>query len=74
MKYKDNVSKPPENGCVVKGLYLEGAGWNNDESILEEAQPKVLFVEMPPIHFLPELEKEVTLDKPIQTAKKPEED
>ena len=53
----------------MRGLYLEGAGWNNKLSILEEAQPKVLFTEMPPMHFLPELEQEISLDKPEETKK-----
>jgi len=37
LKYEDDISKAPENGCVVKGLFLEGAGWNNKLSILEES-------------------------------------
>lgn len=37
LKYETDVQIPPENGCRVKGLFLEGAGWNNKEGILEEA-------------------------------------
>ena len=65
LKYEADISKRPENGCIAKGLYLEGAGWNNKLSIIEEAQAKILFTEMPPIHFLPELEKVISLDHPV---------
>lgn len=46
----------------MKGLFLEGAGWNNKEGILEESHPKALYIEMPIMHFLPVLEKEISLD------------
>jgi dynein heavy chain len=62
LKYETDVSKAPENGCYVKGLYLEGAGWDNKNGVLEEAQPKCLFLEMPALYFLPVLEKEESLD------------
>jgi dynein heavy chain len=41
---------------------LEGASWNDHEGILQESEPKVLFIKMPIIHFIPELEKEVTIE------------
>jgi len=47
LKYEDEVKEAPESGCYVRGLFLEGAGWNNKDGILEESQPKQLFVEMP---------------------------
>lgn len=30
LKYEDDTTKAPQNGCLVKGLFLEGAGWDND--------------------------------------------
>ena len=74
LKQEDEISQAPENGCIVRGLFLEGAGWNNKLSMLEEAQPKVLFTEMPPMHFLPKLEQEVSLDKPVEAKKVKDDD
>jgi hypothetical protein len=37
LKYETDITNPPENGGYMKGLYLEGAGWNNKEGILEES-------------------------------------
>ncbi len=73
LKYEVDIKEPPENGCYAKGLFLEGAGWNNKERILEEAHPKLLYTEMPIIHFLPILEQEVSLEKPI-SVKNDDED
>ncbi len=56
------IVRSPENGCYANGLYLEGASWNDNEGVLQESEPKVLFTEMPIIHFIPELEKEVTIE------------
>jgi dynein heavy chain, axonemal len=50
------------NGCFTTGLYLEGASWNDQDGVLQESEPKVLFTKMPIIHFIPELEKEVTIE------------
>lgn len=52
----------PLNGCFTTGLYLEGASWNDQDGVLQESEPKVLFTKMPIIHFIPELEKEVTIE------------
>ncbi len=45
--------KKPQNGCVVHGLFLEGGGWNLEDSKLREAKPKELTCLMPPILFEP---------------------
>lgn len=34
-------------GCFVRGLYLEGAGWNFEDAHLQESEHKVLHVQMP---------------------------
>ena len=46
----------PEDGAYVHGLYIEGAKWDLEEQILEESDPKTLFVKCPvillkPVHF-----------------------
>jgi len=56
---KYDIKIPPENGCYVYGLYLEGANWNEEDLKLEEQKPKVLFSNMSNIYFLPMTDKEL---------------
>eukprot|EP00741_Cyanophora_paradoxa_P024938 tig00000056_g24072.t1 len=49
---KDIVQYPKE-GAYIKGLFLEGAGWNADGMCLAEPQPMELVVPMPIVHFKP---------------------
>ncbi|XP_075982332.1 dynein axonemal heavy chain 1-like [Anticarsia gemmatalis] len=46
--------KKPEDGCCVRGLYLEGARWNAAEVTLEESRPKELYTDMAIIYMKPE--------------------
>ncbi|CAM9108221.1 unnamed protein product, partial [Ectocarpus fasciculatus] len=48
----DEIERP-EDGCVIYGLFLEGARWSKDENTLIDPKPKELFSPMPPIHMLP---------------------
>ncbi|NIG58441.1 dynein heavy chain 2, axonemal [Pontoporia blainvillei] len=41
------------DGVWVRGLYLEGAGWDRKNSCLVEAEPMQLVCLMPTIHFRP---------------------
>ena len=43
----------PENGCYIRGLFLEGASWNGDAAELAESRPKELYTEFPIIHLVP---------------------
>ena len=42
-----------QDGVYIKGLYLQGAGWDKKNSILVEANPMQLVCLMPTIHFKP---------------------
>lgn len=42
-----------QDGVWVRGLYLEGAGWDRKDSCLVEAEPMQLVCLMPTIHFRP---------------------
>ncbi|RZC39320.1 dynein heavy chain 2, axonemal-like [Asbolus verrucosus] len=44
----------PETGVYVKGMFLEGAGWDKKNAILIEPQPMQLVCPMPVIHFKPQ--------------------
>ena len=48
-----NITGPPKDGAYIKGLYLEGAGWDKKNSVLVEAEPMQLVSGMPSIHFKP---------------------
>ncbi|XP_026333708.1 dynein heavy chain 1, axonemal-like isoform X2 [Hyposmocoma kahamanoa] len=49
-------AKRPDDGCCVRGLFLEGARWNSAELALEESKPKELYTEMAIIYMKPERE------------------
>jgi dynein heavy chain len=48
-----NLIEPPKDGVWVKGLFLEGAGWDKKGSHLIEPEPMQLVCPMPTIHFKP---------------------
>uniref|UniRef100_A0A3Q3JPP1 Uncharacterized protein n=1 Tax=Monopterus albus TaxID=43700 RepID=A0A3Q3JPP1_MONAL len=48
-----NLLDPPKDGVYVRGLYLEGAGWDQKNSCLVEAKPMQMVCPIPTIHFRP---------------------
>ncbi|CAI8007748.1 Dynein heavy chain 2, axonemal [Geodia barretti] len=48
-----NLTEPPKDGVWIKGLFLEGAGWDKRAGCLVEASPMQLVCPMPTIHFKP---------------------
>ncbi|XP_035375794.1 dynein heavy chain 2, axonemal [Electrophorus electricus] len=49
----NNLLFPPKDGVFIRGLYLEGAGWDKKNSCLAEVEPMQLVCPMPTIHFRP---------------------
>lgn len=45
--------KAPEDGVYIRGLYLEGARWNNTIKSLDDSLPKQLYTELPVLHLNP---------------------
>merc|ERR1719265_1234834 len=43
----------PELGCIVYGLFMDGARWDDPSQVIAESLPKVLFSELPYMHWLP---------------------
>eukprot|EP00927_Polykrikos_kofoidii_P046388 TRINITY_DN40623_c0_g4_i1.p1 TRINITY_DN40623_c0_g4~~TRINITY_DN40623_c0_g4_i1.p1 ORF type:complete len:2568 (-),score=563.58 TRINITY_DN40623_c0_g4_i1:159-7829(-) len=43
----------PEVGTYVYGLFMEGARWDDDTGCIAESIPKVLFSEIPYMHWVP---------------------
>lgn len=48
-----SCSTGPEDGCYIKGLFLEGARWDADAHVLAESRPKELFTPMPVVWLKP---------------------
>jgi dynein heavy chain len=53
---QDIVNKP-EDGCLIYGLFLEGARWDKKVKSLIDPKPKELFSPMPTIHMLPQKDR-----------------
>lgn len=49
----DEIHERPPTGCYVKGLYLEGASWDLDGSVLGRPIPKQLVAELPILRVIP---------------------
>jgi dynein heavy chain len=47
------VAEKPKYGCFVSGLYLEGANWDMERSMLRKQDPKVLVTELPILQIIP---------------------
>ena len=50
---KYDLSKAPEDGVYVHGLFMEGARWDEKKEAIEESHPRVLFSTMKSIWILP---------------------
>ncbi|GMI07902.1 hypothetical protein TrRE_jg5473 [Triparma retinervis] len=48
-----DITEGPEDGVYIRGLYLEGARWNEDTQSLDDSRPKQLYTEMAMIHLQP---------------------
>lgn len=52
------ITQSPKEGAYIRGIFLEGAGWDNERACLCEPNPMELITGMPLIHFKPvELKK-----------------
>ena len=47
------MSNKPDEGVLIKGLYLEGARWSKSEESLQESYPKIIFDILPIIWLKP---------------------
>lgn len=48
-----DLSKQPEDGIYIYGLYLDGARWNQEVQAVDEQLPNQLYCYMPHIHLIP---------------------
>mmetsp|Transcript_10385 Transcript_10385/g.18281 ORF Transcript_10385/g.18281 Transcript_10385/m.18281 type:complete len:2113 (+) Transcript_10385:3522-9860(+) len=57
--------KKPNTGCLVYGLFMDGARWDDGEGVIAESFPKVLFDTVPHIHLVPSEASKDTTDKKL---------
>lgn len=50
----DEVSEPAEEGCYIKGMYMEGARWDSLAHGLADSRPKELYTDCPMVWLKPE--------------------
>ena len=43
----------PDDGCYIRGLYVEGARWDMSQRCLAESRPKELYTDMPVVWLNP---------------------
>jgi dynein heavy chain len=56
---KTDLTKAPEDGVYIHGLYVEGCRWDERKEALEESQPKILFTQMKSIWVLPKKKDDI---------------
>uniref|UniRef100_A0A8P4KIS1 Dynein axonemal heavy chain 2 n=1 Tax=Dicentrarchus labrax TaxID=13489 RepID=A0A8P4KIS1_DICLA len=58
-----NLLYPPKDGVYIRGLYLEGAGWDKKNCCLVEPEPMQMVCPIPTIHFKPVENRKKTAKK-----------
>ena len=53
LKRRPNIRSLLQDGVYIKGLFLQGAGWDKKGACLVEAEPMQLVCPIPTIHFRP---------------------
>ena len=54
-----DLTKYPDDGVYVYGLFVEGCRWNEEKAALDESLPKVLYTKMKSIHIIPKKKTEI---------------
>jgi dynein heavy chain len=52
------IEAAPEDGVYIRGLYIEGARWNEETLSIDDSRPKQLYTLMPIIHLEPEKDRQ----------------
>jgi dynein heavy chain len=59
----ESFTARPADGCYIRGLFLEGARFDEDAGLMADSRPKVLFTNVPVIHLNPVQFRKPTLEK-----------
>jgi len=43
----------PDTGCLIYGMFIDGARWNYEKQVLDDQEPGVTYGHAPIIHFVP---------------------
>jgi dynein heavy chain len=69
LKRSDKDFTKPQTGCLIYGLFMDGARWDDTDQVIAESLPKVLFDSIPHIHVVPcESAKDQTDRKTVYMA------
>lgn len=52
-QHNTDLTKPPEHGAYIYGMFLEGCRWDSDNEVLEESEHKVLYTQMNHVFMIP---------------------
>ncbi|CAF0758924.1 unnamed protein product [Brachionus calyciflorus] len=55
---EDKVASAPQDGCYIRGLFIEGARWDKKKGELGESKPKELYSDMPIIWLKPSVNRQ----------------
>merc|ERR1711881_72883 len=58
-KSEDRITRPPEIGAYIYGMYMQGAQFDTSEMKIAESEPRVLFSSMPVIQLKPMITSEI---------------
>ena len=62
-----DLTKNPSEGCIIYGLYLDGARWSFEKKMLVEPENNVLFYQVPYIWLLPTHEERIPQPNTVKT-------
>lgn len=50
----EEIEEAPEDGVLIAGLYMDGARWDRESSVMADQHTKVMYDNMPVLHFKPQ--------------------
>jgi dynein heavy chain len=61
---RGTIERVGKGGCIIFGLFIEGARWDEKGKKLVEARPKIFYEPLPPILLEPSIEAEDQTSSP----------
>jgi dynein heavy chain len=65
--FVDTITEPPETGCILYGLYIQGFKWDPKRRLVDEMDHKVPLTKFPCIWLEPMLTDELIRGKTYET-------